>query len=100
MSLGFAAKCATAFLDFIHVVEAVNDCNADDCTMLQMANVVNRLMLLGFSVTETKKIFSNLNNNQALACLKAKELPSRYLALLIQLLKGPILAEDEVETTA
>jgi len=98
MNLGFAAKCATAFLDFIHVVEAVNDCSADDCTMLQTANVVNRLMLLGFSVTETKKLFSNPSNNQALACLKAKELPSRYLALLIQLLKGPILAEDDVET--
>lgn len=98
MNLGFVAKCATAFLDFIHVVEAINDFSTDDCTMLQTANVVNRLMLLGFSVTETKKLFSNPSNNQVLASLKARELPSRYLTLLIKLLKGPILAEDEVET--
>lgn len=48
-SLGIAAKCVTTFLDFIHVVKAVNDYNASDGTMLQTANVVNRLMLLGFS---------------------------------------------------
>ncbi|MCL6756204.1 MAG: hypothetical protein M3A24_03495 [Candidatus Rhabdochlamydia oedothoracis] len=98
MSLGFVTKCATAFLDFIHVVEAINDFSADNCTMLQTANVVNRLMLLGFSVTETKKLFSNPSNHQVLASLKAKELPSRYLDLLIKLLQGPILAEDDVET--
>lgn len=47
---------------------------------------------------EIKKLSINSINTQALVCLKSKELPSRYLALLIQLLKGPILAEDDVET--
>lgn len=96
--LGIAGKCIMAFLDFIHVVEAVNDYSASDGSMLQTANIVNRLMLLGFSATETKRIIKNPNNYQALTCLKAKELPSRCLTLLIQLLKGPIRAENDVET--
>lgn len=97
-SLGIAAKCITTFLDFIHVVKAINDFDESDGSMLQTANVVNRLVLLGFSTIEIKRLTNNSINNQALACLKSKELPSRYLDLLIQLLKGPKLAKDDVET--
>ncbi|MGL4540746.1 MAG: hypothetical protein ACRCU0_07240 [Candidatus Rhabdochlamydia sp.] len=96
--IGIATKCVTTFLDFLHIVEAVNECDESDPSLLQVANVINRLASFGFSATEIKKLTCNPSNNHALACLKNSELTNRYFTLLIQVFKGPKHSETQTET--
>ncbi|MEK7339715.1 MAG: hypothetical protein AABZ92_03250 [Verrucomicrobiota bacterium] len=93
-SIGIATKCVTTFLDFLHIVQAVDKYSESESSILQTANVVNRLALFGFSATEIKKLTCNPSDNHALACLKNSELTSRYVNLLIQVFKGPKRFEE------
>lgn len=96
-SIGIATKCVTTFLDFLHVVQAVDEYSESESSILQTANVANRLALFGFSATEIKKLTCNPSDNHALACIKNSELTSRYVNLLIQVFKGP-KRSGEIET--
>lgn len=96
--IGIATKCVTTFLDFLHIVDAVNECNESDSSLLQVANVINRMTSFGFSTAEIKKLTCNPSNNHALACLKNSELTNRYFTLLIQIFKGPKHSETQTET--
>lgn len=54
--IGIATKCVTTFLDFLHIVDTANEYRDSDPSLLQTANVINRLALFGFSGTDIIRV--------------------------------------------
>ena len=65
-------------------MQAINEYSESEPSILQTANVINRLVLFGFSASDS----------HALACLKNAALTSSYLNLFIHVFKGPTYFEE------
>ncbi len=87
--LGIAAKCITAVSDLVQFLDSINYLNEADNAELATANLANRLVLLGFTTVEIKKLIFNPDNSLALANLKSLELPFRCYNLVLQIFKAP-----------